>query len=75
MSNIIENTLLMDNISEALNEMDGSKSHSMLVCHVFDGDDNFQVHIKVTRNEKEFIDDNEEMPELNYIDERFSVIQ
>ncbi len=66
---ITENTLLVDNVSEALYQCieEGSLGYSMLVCEINGTDgDKYKVHIKVTRDETVFIDNDEEMPVFNH---------
>jgi hypothetical protein len=69
---LTDNTLLVDNVSEALYECikEGAESFSMLVCEVIDKYGlKCQVHITVTYSENDFIDNDEEMPVLSHDDQ------
>lgn len=62
---ILDNTLLMDNVSEALYECieNYEGDFSMLVCEAIDRTNvKYQIHIKVTCDETDFIENTEEMP-------------
>jgi hypothetical protein len=69
---LTKNTLLVDNVSEALRECieEGYQDMSMLVCEIIDKYGiKSQVHIKVTYEENDFIDNTEEMPVLTHDEE------
>lgn len=73
---ILANTLIIDNVSEALYECieEGSEVFSMLICEVNCSDGiKRQVHVTITGNENDFIDNSEEMPVFNH-DEQYRLM-
>lgn len=67
---LTENTLISDNVSEAIYEIEGEglESQSMLICSIKHGYEHYQVHLLVTRDKDNFIDYEDEMPKLVYSD-------
>lgn len=74
---VTENTLVIDNISEALYECieEGSERFRMLICEI-NGNDGvkYQAQVLVTCREKDWIDNTEEMPVLNH-DSQYRIVK
>lgn len=69
---ILENTLFVDNVSEALYQVieEGTKAYSMLVCEIIGKDgEKYQAHIVVVRDEIDFVDNDEGMAEFGFDEE------
>lgn len=69
---ILDNTLIIDNVSEALNECieNGYTAMSMLICEGIDNaGDKFQVHISIVYDKQDFIENNELFPEFKTDDQ------
>lgn len=69
--NLLENSLFKDNCEEALGELqqNGYESWGMLLATIKNSDGEiFQAHLTVTRNESDFIEDTEGIPELKVYD-------
>jgi hypothetical protein len=65
MSNLLTNTVIIDNASEALYEIieEGAARFDMLLAEAIDKEGNkYQIYLSVTSNEDEFIENSEGMP-------------